>query len=302
MSRDQGLRSSQLDSQTRITSVRELVAGAASKDAFIVMVRGAELGRRVTLTDAPVTIGRDPNSTIALKHDSVSRYHARIEPTDTGHRVVDLMSTNGTYRNQHQVQGNAQLVSGDYIQVGDSIFKYLCGDNIEAAFHEEIYRLTIEDSLTQIANKRALLEFLDKEFARAKRYGRDLSAIMVDLDHFKRVNDDHGHLMGDFVLRELAKIISSRIRKEEMFARYGGEEFCVVLPELDREKARLFAEALRGLIDQHPFEFEGTTLRMTASLGVAQLTDGMARPEELVAVADDNLYRAKRDGRNRVVA
>ncbi len=302
MPRDPTRTTSQIDGQTRITSVRDLVAGLASKDAFLVLVRGPELGRRITLTDEPVTIGRDPDSTIALKHDSVSRYHARIEAYDGGHRVVDNASTNGTYRNQHQVAGTAQLATGDYVQVGDAIFKYLCGDNIEAAFHEEIYRLTIEDSLTQIANKRALLEFLDKEFARAKRYSRDLSVIMVDLDHFKRVNDGYGHLMGDFVLRELAKIIMSRIRKEEMFARYGGEEFCVVLPELNCEKALVFAETLRSLIEQHSFEFEGTSLKMTASLGVAELTSPMGRPEELVGAADENLYRAKREGRNRVLA
>lgn len=302
MSRDPSPTSSQIDGQTRITSVCDLVASLASKEAFLVMVRGPELGRRITLKEDAVTIGRDPDSTVALKHDSVSRYHARVEAHEGGHRVVDNASTNGTYRNQHQVAGSAQLVSGDYIQVGDSILKYLSGDNIEAAFHEEIYRLTIEDSLTQIANKRALMEFLDKEFARAKRYTRDLSVIMVDLDHFKRVNDGYGHLMGDFVLRELAKIIMSRIRKEEMFARYGGEEFCIVLPELDCEKARVFAETMRGLIEQHSFEFEGTTIKMTASLGVAELTPAMARPEELVGTADENLYRAKKEGRNRVVA
>lgn len=302
MAADPAPASTAVDGQTRITSVRDLVAGLVSKDAFVVMVRGPEIGRRITLRDETVTIGRDPESTIPLKHDSISRYHAKIEPCEGGHRVVDNMSTNGTYRNQHQVQGSAQLVSGDYVQVGDTILKYLCGDNIEAAFHEEIYRLTIEDSLTQIANKRALKDFLDKEFARAKRYQRDLSVIMVDLDHFKRVNDGYGHLMGDFVLRELAKIIGGRIRKEEMFARYGGEEFCIVLPEMNCEKAAQFAETLRGLIAAHSFEFEGTTLKLTASLGVAELKPEMAKFDDLVAAADENLYRAKREGRNRVVS
>lgn len=302
MSQVPAQRATGIDGQTRITSVRDLVAGLASKDAFLVMVRGAEIGRRITLTDEAATIGRDPESTIALKHDSISRYHAKVEVYEGGHRVVDNMSTNGTYRNQNQVQGSAQLTSGDYIQVGDTILKYLCGDNIEAAFHEEIYRLTIEDSLTQIANKRALNDFLDKEFARAKRYQRDLTVIMVDLDHFKRVNDSFGHLMGDFVLREMAKIIGTRIRKEEMFARYGGEEFCIVLPEMNSEKASTFAETLRTLIMAHSFEFEGNTLKMTASLGVAELTAEMGRFEDLVGLADENLYRAKREGRNKVMS
>lgn len=291
----------QLDAQTRITAVKDLALPGRSRDAFLVMVRGPELGKRIPLTDRIVSIGRDPESTVPLRSDSVSRYHARIEPDGGGYRLVDNQSTNGTYRNEAQVHGSAMLNTGDYIQVGDSIFKFLSGDNIEAAFHEEIYRLTIEDSLTQVANKRALLDFLDKEFARAKRYQRELSVIMIDLDFFKRVNDTYGHLMGDFVLRDFAKLVGARIRREELFARYGGEEFCIVVPELSREKAIRFAETLRAQIEEHPFVFEGTSLRMTASLGVATCTEAMTRPEELLAGADENLYRAKNEGRNRVV-
>ncbi len=296
-------RSNHLDAQTRITSVKEMQnAVGPARDAFLVQVRGPDIGRRLLLTDRTVTVGRDPESSIVLRSDAVSRYHARIEPYESGHRVVDNASTNGTYRNQTQVDGWALLVSGDYIQVGDAIFKYLSGDNIEVAYHEEIYRLTIEDSLTQIANKRALLDFLDREFARAKRYQRDLSVVMMDLDHFKRVNDTFGHLMGDFVLRDFAKLVASRIRKEELFARYGGEEFCVVLPEMDKEKAVRFAETVRQLIEDHGFSFEGNQLRMTASFGVAVVDATMSRPEDLVAAADEHLYRAKNEGRNRVVA
>ena len=295
-------RSSHLDAQTRITTVREVTHLQPTRDAFLVQVRGPELGRRLLLTDRVVSVGRDPESTIPLKSDSVSRYHARIEPTgEGGHRLIDNMSTNGTYRNQQQVNGTVQLISGDYIQIGDAIFKYLAGDNIELAYHEEIYRLTIEDSLTQIANKRALLDFLEREFARAKRYQRELSVIMLDLDHFKRVNDTHGHLMGDFVLRDCAKLVGGRVRKEELFARYGGEEFCVVLPEMGRENAMKFAETIRALIEEHTFTFETNTVRMTASLGVAQVLDSMVRPDEVVLAADENLYTAKHEGRNRVV-
>ncbi|MSP90234.1 MAG: GGDEF domain-containing protein [Myxococcales bacterium] len=295
-------KSSHLDAQTRITTVREVTHLQPTRDAFLVQVRGPELGRRLLLTDRVVAIGRDPESTIPLKSDSVSRYHARIEPTgEGGHRLIDNMSTNGTYRNQTQVNGTVQLISGDYIQVGDAIFKYLAGDNIELAYHEEIYRLTIEDSLTQIANKRALLDFLEREFARAKRYQRELSVIMLDLDHFKRINDTYGHLMGDFVLRDCARLIGGRVRKEELFARYGGEEFCIVLPEMGRENAMKFAETIRALVEEHTFTFETNTVRVTASFGVAQVLDSMAKPDEVVLAADENLYAAKHDGRNRVV-
>ena len=296
------VRSSPLDAQTRITSVRDVLAMNTTRDAYLVQVRGPDLGRRLLLNDRLVTIGRDPDNTIVLKSDSVSRVHARIEPWEGGHRVVDNQSTNGTYRNNVLIKGHESLVSGDYVQAGDAIFKYLAGDNIEVAYHEEIYRLTIEDSLTQVANKRALLDFLEKEFARAKRYQRPLSVIMIDLDHFKRVNDGFGHLMGDFVLREFARLVAARIRREELFARYGGEEFCVVLPELDRTAATKFAEVIRAQIEEHSFEFEGNALKMTASFGVSELNDTMGRPDDMLLLADENLYKAKHEGRNRVVS
>ena len=295
------VRSSPLDAQTRITSVRDVLAMNVTRDAYLVQVRGPDLGRRLLLNDRQVTIGRDPDNTIVLKSDSVSRVHARIEPWEGGHRVVDNQSTNGTYRNNVLIKTQETLVTGDYVQAGDAIFKYLAGDNIEVAYHEEIYRLTIEDSLTQVANKRALLDFLEKEFARAKRYQRPLSVIMVDLDHFKRVNDGFGHLMGDFVLREFARLVAARIRREELFARYGGEEFCVVLPELDRGAGHKFAEVIRAQIEEHSFEFEGNVLKMTASFGVSELSESMGRSDDLLLLADENLYKAKHEGRNRVI-
>ncbi len=289
-----------LDAETRITSVREVAARSVSRNACLVQLRGPDLGRRLELGGRAITIGRDPASDVALESDSVSRRHARLEPGDGGHRVVDNFSTNGTYLNEVLVQGEALLRSGDYVQVGEAIFKYLSGDNIEVAYHEEIYRLTIEDGLTQMPNKRALTDFLDKEFARALRHKRPLAVVMCDLDHFKRVNDDYGHLMGDYVLREVARLAKRTGRHEEMFARYGGEEFCAVLPEDDLEGAVAFAERFRTLVEKHTFEFEGNRIDVTVSSGVAMLGEGMTRPEALVLAADEKLYQAKHNGRNRV--
>ncbi len=295
-------RSDQLDAQTRITSVKEIALSERSGAACLVQLRGPDLGSRVPVESGGVTIGRDPTSDIILESDSVSRRHARIElANDGGHRVFDNASTNGTYLNEKLIGDGETLRSGDYIQVGEAIFKYLSGDNIELDYHEEIYRLTIEDGLTQIANKRALGDFLDKEFARATRYSRDLAVVLFDLDHFKRINDEYGHLMGDFVLREMAKVVKSRVRREEMFARYGGEEFCVVLPELDLDHALEFAESIRRMVEDHEFVFEGNIAKITISIGVAQIVEEMTRPEALILAADERLYTAKREGRNRVV-
>src|SRR4029079_13073192 len=142
------------------------------------------------------------------------------------------------------------------LKIGNAIFKFLIGSNIESAYHEEIYRMTIIDGLTQTYNKRYFLETLDREIPRCTRHQRSLSLLMFDIDHFKKINDAHGHLTGDFVLREMARRIRSRVRKEEVFARYGGEEFALVLPETAREQAVKVAEDLRRLVASEAFEFE----------------------------------------------
>ena len=193
------------------------------------------------------------------------------------------------------------LRHGDLVKVGDTIFKYLAAGNIEQAYHEEIYRMTIMDGLTGAYNRRYVQEYLEREVARAHRYNRALSVIMLDIDHFKRVNDQFGHLAGDFVLREVSELARRRIRREEVFARYGGEEFCIVLPETASHGATTLAEHIRELVESHAFEFDGDVIPVTLSAGVAQLRHPMRTWTALVEAADTNLYRAKSDGRNKVV-
>jgi len=287
------------DETTRVTSVHNISGNIEGADCLI-QIYGKHLGRKYDLYDPIVTIGRDPKNTIVLDSDSVSRRHAVIELSDQGRLVRDMDSTNGSYLNDIQVR-SAVLGNGDLVKVGDTIFKYLSGANIESLYHEEIYNMTIHDGLTQIPNKRFFTDHLEKEFSRAKRYGRELTVLMFDLDHFKNVNDTFGHLSGDYVLKELATILKKRIRKEEMFARYGGEEFVVVLPESDLETAIQFGEILRGLVDNHDFEFENHPIKVTISVGVGAITDEVTSATDLIKVADVNLYKAKDGGRNRVV-
>ena len=144
-------------------------------------------------------------------------------------------------------------------------------------------------------------DFLDREFARAKRHGRSLSILMLDLDHFKKINDLHGHLTGDFVLKEVTSVIRRRIRREEMFARYGGEEFVIVLPETNREQAVALAESIRRLVEALIIDFEGVKIRVTVSIGVCEFDPlKHSTPQDLLKEADKNLYVAKQRGRNRV--
>jgi diguanylate cyclase (GGDEF)-like protein len=162
--------------------------------------------------------------------------------------------------------------------------------------------MTIIDGLTQAHVKRYLLEALEKEIIRARRHERALSFLMFDIDHFKKINDFHGHLAGDFVLKELAKIVQSRIRRDEVFARYGGEEFALVLPETDLDGAHALAEGLREKIEASRFTFQNEVIRVTVSIGVAMLGEADRTSLDLIRRADEKLYEAKRGGRNRVAA
>jgi diguanylate cyclase (GGDEF)-like protein len=191
---------------------------------------------------------------------------------------------------------------GDLIKIGRTIFKFLTGGNIENAYHEEIYRLTTIDGLTQIFNKRYFLETLEREIARSHRYRREMSLVMFDIDHFKKVNDSFGHLAGDYVLKHLAQTVKTRIRREDCFARYGGEEFAIVLPEIDGLNAKPFAEKIRQLVEATDFKFENTTMPVTISMGVATLDVESTDAQALIKRADDRLYEAKSSGRNCVCA
>jgi diguanylate cyclase (GGDEF)-like protein len=274
------------------------------RDACLVHIypTGPSMGRRYPLAQKPLVIGRGIDCDIHIDDHAVSRRHARIQPADGGYQAADLGSTNGTLVNDVAVAVRT-LEDGDYLRVGNCIYRFLAGGNVEAEYHEEIYRLTIIDALTGVANKRCLLEFLGHELARAARYRRPLALVLLDIDRFKAVNDEHGHLCGDYVLRELAACLKPVIRADELFARYGGEEFAVVLPECPREPAAAVGERLRALVETHPFRYDGRPLRVTISVGVAATTghDGLSS-DDLIGQADDKLYEAKRAGRNRVLA
>jgi len=196
-----------------------------------------------------------------------------------------------------------KLKDGDYLRVGNCIYRFLIGGNVETEYHEEIYRLTIIDALTDTHNKRYFMEFLDRELARSSRYDRPLSLVMMDIDRFRAINEELGHLGGDFTLRELSSRIKGNIRKEELFARYGGEEFAVVLPETSRDGATRLADRLVKVVNQANFVYEDKSYPVTISAGVACTQgDKNITPHELIRKADEKLYQAKHAGRNCVVS
>ena len=294
---------SEYDEKTRVTQVVQAPPSddAPSNDCLVVIYTAEPglLGKRFVLDRSPLRVGRGADNHIVLEGDSVSRRHAHFERRTSAWYAVDDGSTNGTYLNEEQIPREALLTNGDRIKVGPSILKFLSGADAEAKYHEEIYRMTIVDGLTQIHNKRYLFEALEKELIRARRYERDLSVLMFDIDFFKRINDQYGHLAGDHVLRELARIVQDRIRRDEVFARYGGEEFVIVLPETSLAGAVALAENLKARVSSHGFSFQGEQIPVTISIGCALLQDDKAATD-LIQRADEKLYQAKRSGRNRV--
>lgn len=290
-------------SETWVTAPEKLIS-TTRRDACVVHIypTGPGMGTRYALSDSPMVLGRGNDCDIRINDHSVSRRHARIQPGADGYYAVDLQSTNGTFVNDVPAS-ICKLKDGDYLRVGNCIYRFLVGGNVEAEYHEEIYRLTIIDALTDIHNKRYLLEFLDRELSRSARYARPLSLIIFDLDRFKSINDELGHLGGDFTLRELSACVKGSVRKEELFCRYGGEEFAIVLPETPRDNGVAAAERIRTLIERHRFQYEGKTYPVTISAGVAA-TDGTVplTPHDLIRQADEKLFEAKNAGRNRVHA
>jgi diguanylate cyclase (GGDEF)-like protein len=268
--------------------------------ACIVVIYGPDLGKRIELGTAVFQIGRSAKNDLFIDQESVSRHHARITFDGRSHWLQDLRSTNGTHLNDELIKERA-LHDGDQLRIGQTILKYMTGENVELAYHEEIYRLMTVDGLTQIYNRRYFDEVLERELNRSKRYARTLSLVVFDIDHFKQINDTHGHLAGDAVLRQLAGLVRGKLRREDVFARTGGEEFGILLPEITLSGARTTAEKVRRIVETMQVNLEKGPIRCTISLGVTATDETEISPKDLYAKADANLYAAKNGGRNRVI-
>lgn len=169
--------------------------------------------------------------------------------------------------------------------------------------NEELQRLASTDVLTGIMNRRSILQRLDEELARSHREHSSLTVVVADLDHFKRINDTHGHLAGDEVLREFAARVKRHIRPYDEIGRYGGEEFLILMPGLKKNGFHATVDRLRRKVSATPFRHEGREFTVTVSFGACWLPPGQGcTPEQIISQADDLLYRAKAEGRDRVVS
>lgn len=294
------------EENTAVHKFRDLLGGPkASAYLIIISARApASVGRMMKLDRGELVMGRATDTHLQVEDDGISRKHCKISMAPNGaYQLVDLGSTNGTFLNGIKVNV-ATLQDGDKIQIGAStVLKFSLQDQLEEQYQRSIYESATRDGLTRVFNQKYFLDTLRKEFAYCLRHRVPLSLVMLDLDHFKVLNDTYGHPAGDFVLQEVARRLSETIRQEDLFARYGGEEFCLMLREAPPDRAVRCAERCRGAIGGAPVVFHGTPIRVTISVGVATLLDGeYAQPEDLLAAADAHLYRAKTEGRNRVAA
>ncbi len=256
-------------------------------------------GNLVELTQVQTTIGRDASCGLCIPDASVSRKHALVEKTDNGYQVTDLNSTNGTCVNEDRVN-SVELSPGDRVQFGGFIFKFLSTNHIEMQYHEAVYSMMTRDGLTGTLNKRSFLDIIGREFQRAAHRNTQLSLILFDIDHFKTVNDTHGHLAGDEVLQEMGRRVSGVIAEHDVFARYGGEEFAILLADVPTDEATKIAERCRCAVESEPFSTSAGDLPIAISAGVADMTalENRQNESELVQAADEKLYEAKRGGRN----
>ena len=269
--------------------------------AYLIVLAGSRVGNMVKVTDG-LTIGRGPRAGFQTLDEGVSRSHVRIVENEIGGLFAeDLGSRNGTFVNGQRIK-RWQLQDGDKIQIGSTtILKFSYADKLEESFQQQMYDAALRDPLTQIYNRRHFDEQFDAEFAYAVRHLVPLSLIMMDLDHFKQVNDSYGHPVGDTVLRAVAQILIKSTRKEDLFARYGGEEFALLCRDTSNLKAFSVANRIRQNVEQAVMVPELPDFTVTVSAGVAGVPDGsLTSARDLLAAADKALYQAKALGRNRV--
>jgi diguanylate cyclase (GGDEF)-like protein len=266
--------------------------------------KGLGLGTRYRFRPgSTVVLGRGGEADVSLPEVSaISRKHASLTYRIESVILEDLGSTNGTFVNDVRIEQPTVLKSGDRFALGAVHFKFLQERDVENAYFQAIHDMMVRDGLTQISNKRKFEEEAVREVARARRYNRPLCLLLFDVDRFKSVNDERGHLAGDFVLKEVVRLVSDFCRKEQVFARVGGDEFAILTPEAKIEGAKTLGERLRSRIANHEFDYAGGCFRVTCSFGVAELSAEMKSPEELYEAADRALYAAKREGRDRVEA
>jgi diguanylate cyclase (GGDEF)-like protein len=274
---------------------------------IFMVLEGGDLKTRFRIDEPEMIIGRDIACRLHIADPKISRKHTRIIYSNFGKAddepillLEDLGSTNGTFVNGVKINAQIQLRDRDKITVGSVMFGFFLRDETSMRADESLIRLASVDALTGLSNRGVFNLEVQREFDRARRYRRELSHVLFDIDHFKKFNDTYGHKVGDDVLRHIGRITLQNCRSNDIATRFGGEEFAIILPETPMERALIQAERLRKSILAFPMPTGETAISITVSVGLAMLEAEMTETNELLESADRALYRAKDSGRNQV--
>jgi two-component system cell cycle response regulator len=275
---------------TAVVTLADLRQGRRqAKDRhLLIRARGAQLGHVTKLGAEPLRVGRSQECELWLNDDGVSRKHAVLRREGPAYVIEDTQSANGTFVGGQRIE-SVVLRDGDLIQFGpQAVFRYSLADENQETLLRQLYEASVTDALTGANNREHFDSQLRVELSYAKRHSTDVALVLFDVDHFKRVNDTHGHTVGDDVLIEIARIARSMVRGEDVFARYGGEEFALIL---------------RARIADTEIPTGAGPLQITISVGCATIREAPeSTAEVLLQTADKRLYSAKRNGRNRVAS
>ena len=271
--------------------------------AMLLRMDGVGAGQVLSISQTPFTMGRHATNQLPIDDDSISRFHARFVCEDGKYFVEDLGSRNGSFLQGKRIT-RAEIKDDDWVQLGARVaFRFTLTDSRQEGLLRKLYESSTRDALTGAYNRRHFEDRLRAEIAFAVRHATDCALILLDLDHFKLVNDTYGHPAGDEILRHLGGIATRALRTEDVFARFGGEEFAVILRGASTRGAGRLAERLREALNQQHAVYEGQEIAVTLSAGCAALSCcATPAPDEVIAIADRRLYAAKQAGRNRVVA
>lgn len=289
--------------KTIIVNLKAEPEKPTQKEPFLVSISGRETGKAIPLKGKDFKVGREVGCDLMLDNPHISRFHAEIFWKGSQLFIKDLGSTNGVFVNGRKI-AEEPLHNGDKVLFGTQMyFRLVYQDAVDQNYQQSLFKAANTDSLTQLYNKRYFIDFLEKEFSYTRRTQQPLSLIMMDIDFFKKINDTYGHVAGDKVLKSLGAILSKQTRLENISCRFGGEEFAVILRGASHSQARFVADRIRDLIAAEKVTSKNQAISFTVSMGIATFTGkNFGTSEEFIQRADELLYEAKQQGRNRTIS
>jgi diguanylate cyclase (GGDEF)-like protein len=282
-------------------------AQKAEQSIMLTIIGGNEtdFGKHFILEKKQNVLGRGKTVDIPILDGKISKVHCEIAVSKSGKGIEqisirDLDSTNGTYVNGESVS-QVPLKAGDKIQIGETVLQLSYSDEIEKEYHAKLFNFAARDALTGLYNKRFMFNELENCSRIARRSGRALSIIMIDIDDFKQINDRFGHQSGDEYLRHLAELIRHSLRDQDIAGRIGGEEFLIILPETAIDGAFQLAVRIRKNVEEFVLPYQNSEIRTTISAGVCQFEKTIRDIKEFLDLADQAMYEAKKSEKNKVM-